>query len=84
MTSVYCAVRTGSFNRTTDESPLKGLKVVRDYMEVSSHVHSTCTYVGYSNIHIRDVPHVTAVDYTRTKMRNRERVTDITGKKVTL
>jgi len=83
MTSVYCAVRTGSLNRTTDGSSLKGLSVLRDYMEVSSHVYWACKYVGYSNVHMREVPHVTAVDYTGTKMKNRECVASITGKKVT-
>jgi hypothetical protein len=34
-------------------------------------------------MHVCEVPHVTAVDYTCTKMRNRESVADITGKKVT-
>ena len=63
MTGVYCAVRTGSLNRTSNESSLKGLRVLRDYMKVSSHVDSTCKYVDYSNIHVREVPHVTTVDY---------------------
>lgn len=62
---------------------MKGLSVLRDYMEVSSHVHSTCKYVGCGNVHLREVPHVNAVDYTCTKMRNRESVADIAGKKVT-
>lgn len=34
-------------------------------------------------MHIGAVPHLTAVDYTCTKMRNRENVADITEKKVT-
>jgi len=34
-------------------------------------------------MYIHEVPHVTAVHYTCTKMRNRESVADITGKKVT-
>jgi len=34
-------------------------------------------------MHIREVPHVTAVDYACTKVRNRESEADITEKKVT-
>jgi hypothetical protein len=63
MTGVYCAVRRGSLSRTTNESSSKGLRVLRDCMKVSSHVDSTCKYVDYSNMHVREVPHVTTVDY---------------------